>query len=138
PARFSEDAFDSMVALESSQAAPEENANNRWKYSDDSRSMGFAGAQVPEVEPAIEAIETESGAIYSTGFPGVANGEDGNPPLDGSLRVRGHEEGFDALHLSNFSRDQLPVESRARLGGQSDFTDDISPYIEYDQYGQAG
>jgi hypothetical protein len=61
-----------------------------------------------------------------------------NVELDGSIRIRGNYYDWDDNIFINAGEDQAWYEQRTRLGVKSDFTDDVSLYIEFDAYNNWG
>jgi len=61
-----------------------------------------------------------------------------NVELDGSIRVRGNWYDYDDNLVDENGDAVATAKSRTQLGTKAEFTDDVSPYIEYDAYKSSG
>jgi hypothetical protein len=83
----------------------------------------------------MRSFKTLTIAALVLGMVSVAQAELQNVEIDGSIRIRGNVFDFDDNLAINGGEDLAFVEQRTRLGVKADFTDDVSVYIEFDEYG---
>jgi hypothetical protein len=76
----------------------------------------------------MRSLKTLMAAVLAVGTVATAQAELQNVEIDGSLRIRGNW--LDLDHDNEFAF----VEHRTRLGVKADFTDEVSAYIEFDNY----
>ena len=76
----------------------------------------------------MRSLKTLMAAVLAVGTVATAQAELQNVEIDGSLRIRGNW-----LDMDN-NNEQAWVEHRTRLGVKADFTDEVSTYIEFDNY----
>lgn len=76
----------------------------------------------------MRSLKTLMAAVLAVGTVATAQAELQNVEIDGSLRIRGNWYDMDN------DNEQAWVEHRTRLGVKADFTDEVSTYIEFDNY----
>src|SRR4051812_14301890 len=77
-------------------------------------------------------------AALLAGVSAGAYAELQNVEVGGNIRIRGNWYDFDKSALINGATKSAWIEQRTRLNFKADFTDNVSTFIEVDNYGNWG